>query len=81
MPWVLKRIEAKTHDGNRVYAAELLSILLDNRPNRLYFGKADGVEIALRVLSVSNVFCCFCSGCNLATHLPCPLAAIQKACS
>ena len=49
-----KRIEAKSHDGNRVYAAEILSILLDNRPNRLAFGKADGVETSLKVLSVSD---------------------------
>ena len=53
LPWLLKRIEAKQHDGNRVYAAEILSILLDNRPNRLAFGKADGVETTLKVLSVS----------------------------
>ncbi|KAI5124831.1 hypothetical protein M0805_005461 [Coniferiporia weirii] len=51
LPWLLKRIEAKAHDGNRVYAAEILSILLDNRPNRLAFGKADGVEMTLKVLS------------------------------
>ena len=53
LPWLIKRIEAKTHDGNRVYAAEILSILLDNRPNRLAFGKVNGVESALTVLSVS----------------------------
>lgn len=52
LSWLLKRIEAKSHDGNRVYAAEILSILLDNRQNRLAFGKADGVETALKVLSV-----------------------------
>ncbi|EJD01453.1 DUF1716-domain-containing protein [Fomitiporia mediterranea MF3/22] len=49
--WLLKRIEAKTHDGNRTYAAEILSILLDNRPNRLAYGKADGIESSLKVLS------------------------------
>jgi hypothetical protein len=43
----------KTHDENRGYAAELLSILLqDNSKNRLEFGKQDGVEALLKVLSV-----------------------------
>ncbi|KAH8118573.1 DUF1716-domain-containing protein [Phellopilus nigrolimitatus] len=51
LPWLLKRIQAKAHEGNRVYAAEILSILLDNRLNRLAFGKTDGVETALKVLS------------------------------
>ncbi|THH06691.1 hypothetical protein EW145_g3905 [Phellinidium pouzarii] len=51
LPWLLKRIEAKVHDGNRVYAAEILSILLDNKPNKLELGKADGVETTLKVLS------------------------------
>ena len=46
----------KTHDGNRVYAAELISILLDNRPNRLEFGKRDGVETTLKVLSVRLLY-------------------------
>lgn len=51
LPWLLKRIEVPVHDGNRVYAAEILSILMDNRPNRLAFSKADGVETTLKVLS------------------------------
>ncbi|OCB84372.1 DUF1716-domain-containing protein [Sanghuangporus baumii] len=51
LPWLIKRIEAKEHDGNRTYAAEILAILLDNRPNRLAFGKMDGIEPILRVLS------------------------------
>ena len=55
LPWLLKRIGESVHDGNRVYAAEILSILVNNRPNRLAFGKADGVEITLKVLSVSRV--------------------------
>ncbi|KAF5388033.1 hypothetical protein D9615_000453 [Tricholomella constricta] len=50
--WILKRIQSKTHDENRGYAAELLSILLqDNPKNRQEFGKQDGVEIALKTLS------------------------------
>nr|GAT59458.1 predicted protein [Mycena chlorophos] len=79
-PWLLKRIEAKTHDENRCYAAELLSILLqNNQSNRLEFGKRDGVEICLKVLSqyrlrdpvnadetefMENVFDALCSALN-----------------
>lgn len=55
LPWLIKRIESKAHDGNRVYAAEILSILLDNRPNRLAFGEVNGVESALTVLSVCSM--------------------------
>lgn len=55
LAWLLTRIQSKEHDDNRGYAAELLSILLqNNRDNRLAFGKQDGVEIALKVLSVST---------------------------
>ncbi|GLB33859.1 putative DUF1716-domain-containing protein [Lyophyllum shimeji] len=52
MSWLLNRIQSKTHDENRGYAAEILSILLqDNRKNRQEFGKQDGVEITLKTLS------------------------------
>ncbi|TCD69674.1 hypothetical protein EIP91_006691 [Steccherinum ochraceum] len=52
LDWILKRIQSKTHDENRGYAAELLSILLqNNRSNRLELAKKDGVETALKVLS------------------------------
>jgi beta-catenin-like protein 1 len=54
LPWLLNRIQLKTRDENRGYAAELLSILLqDNSMNRLEFGNQDGVEALLKVLSVS----------------------------
>lgn len=57
LPWLLNRIQSKTHEENRGYAAELLSILLqDNQDNRLEFGKKDGVEILLKTLSVCPVF-------------------------
>ena len=56
LQWILNRIQRKEHDENRGYAAELLSILLqDNQKNRLEFGKADGVEILLKTLSVCLV--------------------------
>lgn len=53
LTWMLKRIQEKAHDDNRSYAAELLSILMqDSRPNRLELGKKDGVEVLLKVASV-----------------------------
>jgi beta-catenin-like protein 1 len=53
LEWLLTRIQSTTHEDNRGYAAELLSILLqDNRNNRLALGKQDGVETMLKVLSV-----------------------------
>ncbi|KDQ64547.1 hypothetical protein JAAARDRAFT_187869 [Jaapia argillacea MUCL 33604] len=52
LSWLLARLQVKKHDENRGYAAEILSILLqNNRPNRLEFGKQDGVETLLTVLS------------------------------
>ncbi|KAG0709685.1 Catenin-beta-like protein [Suillus ampliporus] len=52
MNWLLDRVQSKTHDENRGYSAELLSILLQNNvANRQDFGKKDGVEVALSVLS------------------------------
>ena len=56
MTWLLDRIQSKTHDDNRGYAAELLSILLQsNVKNRLELGRKDGVETILKVLSVSQL--------------------------
>ncbi|KAF9514143.1 hypothetical protein BS47DRAFT_1343472 [Hydnum rufescens UP504] len=52
MKWLLTRTQAKTHDENRGYASEVLAILLQgNKENRIRFGKVDGVDILLRVLS------------------------------
>lgn len=56
LSWLLQRIESPKHDENRGYAAEILSILLqNNRPNRLELGKKDGVETILKILSVSGL--------------------------
>jgi len=53
LSWTLNRIQNPVQDDNRGYAAELLSILLQNdRENRLAYGKNDGVEVSLKVLSV-----------------------------
>ncbi|KAG8218862.1 Catenin-beta-like protein [Butyriboletus roseoflavus] len=52
MSWLLERVQSKTHEENRSYAAELLSILLQSSiPNRQELGKKDGVEVILKVLS------------------------------
>lgn len=53
LPWLLNRAQSKTHDENRGYATELLSILLQgSQLNRLELGKDDGVEILLNIASV-----------------------------
>ena len=55
LPWLLSRIQSKTYDENRGYAAEIMSIVLqNNRLNRLELGNKDGVEIILKVLSVCS---------------------------
>jgi hypothetical protein len=46
-------VQVKKQDENRGYAAELIAILLqDNRETRTLFGKEDGVETLLTVVSV-----------------------------
>lgn len=55
LSWILNRIQNPIQDDNRGYAAELLSILLqNNRENRIAYGKDDGVEVSLKVLSVTH---------------------------
>lgn len=55
LKWLLTRMQAKTHDENRGYAAELLAILLqNNRDNRMVFAKESGMETLLNVLAVSQ---------------------------
>lgn len=55
MKWILNRIQSKAHVENKGYAAELLSILLqNNRANRLELGNQDGVDAILKVLSVND---------------------------
>ena len=57
LDWVLQRIQMKNYDENKGYAAELLSILLqNNRPNRLKLIEKNGVEAILQVLSVCLCF-------------------------
>lgn len=54
MQWLLRRIKAKTpFDANKLYASELLSILLQNTPeNRLLLGELDGIDVLLQQLAV-----------------------------
>lgn len=55
LDWLLNRIQSKARDENRGYAAEILSILLqNNRINRLELSKRDGVETMLKILSVCD---------------------------
>ena len=78
LQWLLKRIKARTpFDGNKLYAAELLAILLqDNPENRVGLGALDGIDILLQQLAVykrtdpangeeaeymENLFNCICS--------------------
>ncbi|KZS97700.1 DUF1716-domain-containing protein [Sistotremastrum niveocremeum HHB9708] len=52
LPWLLNRVAIPEPKENRGYSAELLSILLqNNRVIRLQFGKHDGVEALLKILS------------------------------
>ena len=69
LTWLLNRLQSKTHDENRGYAAELLSILLQNNvDNRIRFGKEDGVELLLKVVSVRRMNL-FYSCCHLCTSV------------
>ncbi|KAL0574666.1 hypothetical protein V5O48_007282 [Marasmius crinis-equi] len=84
LPWLLDRIQAKKFDENRGYAAEILSILLqDNPPNREVLGQKDGIEVFLKVLSqyrkrdpsdgdeaefMENVFDSLCSALSIPSN-------------
>jgi beta-catenin-like protein 1 len=52
--WLLKRIKVKTpFDTNKLYASEILSILLqNNKKNRLLLGDLDGIDVLLQQLAV-----------------------------
>lgn len=44
-------------DGNKLYAAELLSILVQNSDdNRKFLGELDGIDILLQQLAVIKIF-------------------------
>lgn len=54
MQWLLRRIKTKTpFDANKLYASELLSILLQHTPeNQLLLGDLDGIDVLLQQLAV-----------------------------
>lgn len=58
MQWLLRRLRLKApFDGNKLYASEILSILLqDNDVNRLMLGELDGIDTLLQQLAVSVIF-------------------------
>ncbi|XP_053600988.1 beta-catenin-like protein 1 isoform X2 [Plodia interpunctella] len=53
MQWILKRLKMKVpFDGNKLYATEILSILLQNTPeNRKLLGELDGIDVLLQQLA------------------------------
>ena len=53
LPWLLARLQWKSHDENRGYVSELLAILLQgSQENRLQLGSSEGIDVLLKVLSV-----------------------------
>ena len=58
LSWILKRIRMKMpFDANKLYASEILSILLQNHEeNRKTLGEVDGIDILLQQLAVSPFF-------------------------
>ncbi|KAK9890502.1 hypothetical protein WA026_010581 [Henosepilachna vigintioctopunctata] len=78
LQWLLKRLKLKApFDANKLYASELLSILLqDNEKNRILLGELDGIDALLQQLAfykrhdpataeehelMENLFDCLCS--------------------
>lgn len=53
LQWILKRLKMKVpFDGNKLYATEILSILLQNTPeNRKLLGELDGIDVLLQQLA------------------------------
>ncbi|XP_045489860.1 beta-catenin-like protein 1 isoform X1 [Pieris rapae] len=56
--WILKRLKMKMPvDANKLYATEILSILLQNTPEkRKFLGELDGINVLLQELAVSIFF-------------------------
>ncbi|KAJ9573603.1 hypothetical protein L9F63_009019, partial [Diploptera punctata] len=74
--WLLRRLRVKLpFDGNKLYASEILSILLQDTPdNRQMLGDLEGIDVILQQLAVynkeqtqtkhemmENLFNCLCS--------------------
>nr|CAD7456918.1 unnamed protein product [Timema tahoe] len=78
LQWLLRRLRVKMpFDGNKLYASEILSILLQNSPeNRQLLGDLEGIDVLLQQLAfykrhdpssneenemMENLFNCLCS--------------------
>lgn len=77
LQWLLKRIRVRQYDANKLYASEILAILLqNNESNQRALGEIDGIDILLQSLAyykrrdpsgvdeiemMENVFDCMCS--------------------
>ncbi|XP_064640145.1 beta-catenin-like protein 1 [Lineus longissimus] len=85
MTWLLKRLKAKMpFDANKLYASEVLAILLQNHSeNRILLGDVDGIDILLQQLAsykkhdpssaeeiecMENLFNCLCSALMLPAN-------------
>lgn len=50
--WLLKRVRVRAYDNNKLYAAEILAILLQgNTPNQKLLGEKGGIDILLQSLA------------------------------
>lgn len=77
MTWLLKRVRVRQYDPNKLYASEILAILLqDNESNQRLLGEVEGIDILLQSLAyykkrdphstdevelMENLFDCLCS--------------------
>lgn len=75
--WLLKRVRIRAYDPNKLYASEILSILLAGQePNQKLLGEKDGIDILLQALAyykrrdpggldeielMENLFDCLCA--------------------
>ena len=77
LPWLLKRIRLRPYDANKLYATEILAILLQgNETNQRLLGEKEGIDVLLQALAyykrrepgsldevemLENLFDCLCS--------------------
>ena len=77
LQWLLKRLRVRQYDANKLYASEILAILLQgNEVNQRLLGEKDGIDILLQALAyykrrdpgsldeiemMENLFDCLCS--------------------
>lgn len=59
LQWLMRRLRVKApFDNNKLYASEILSILLQNTPeNRQMIGDMDGIDVILQQLAVRYLHC------------------------